>query len=265
MKVYLSVDIEGIAGITHWDDADKKHPDYPEFREEMTREALAACEGAMAAGATEILIKDAHDTGRNIFGERLPECARLIHGWSGHPYSMVQELDDSFAAAAFIGYHSRAGSENNPLAHTMTTRVALMTINGMPASEFMLHSYAAATFGVPVVFVSGDQGLCNDVAEFNPGVKTLAVSKGVGASTISMAPSLAQRLIREGVEEAVSRNRDRARLKLPSHFTLEITYAIPTQAYKAAWYPGAEHVRDNTVRLDAANFFDIMRMLRFVL
>ena len=130
MKVYISVDIEGIAGIAHDDETSKSHADYPEFREEMTREALAACEGAMAAGAREIFVKDAHGSGRNILVERLPECARIVRGWSGHPLSMVQELDASFDAILFIGYHSRAGAETNPLARTLSSEVASIKLNG---------------------------------------------------------------------------------------------------------------------------------------
>lgn len=153
MKVYLSVDIEGTAGITNWDEADKAHADYSAHREQMTREALAACDGAVAAGATEIWIKDAHDTGRNILQADLPECARLIREWSGHPFCMVQELDESFDAALLVGYHSMAGDEGNPLAHTLTGRVMRMRLDGVPASEFLLAAYATASVGVPVVFV----------------------------------------------------------------------------------------------------------------
>src|SRR3546814_34479 len=130
MKIYISADIEGVAGITNWNEAEKNHPDYPEFRERMTEEVVAACEGAIAAGATEILIKDAHGSGRNILAERLPACARLVRGWSGHPLAMVQELDESFDAAMFVGYHSKAGTEANPLDHTLTLRVAKLSING---------------------------------------------------------------------------------------------------------------------------------------
>ena len=99
MKVYISVDIEGCAGITHWDEANKSHPDYAEFREQMTREAVAAVEGAMAAGATDILLKDAHETGRNLVLSMLPESVRVVRAWAGHPLCMLQELDAISAAS----------------------------------------------------------------------------------------------------------------------------------------------------------------------
>jgi D-amino peptidase len=109
----------------------------------MTAEVVAACEGAIAAGAAEILLKDAHGSGRNILGSRLPECVRLIRGWSGHPLCMVQELDDSFDGIVFLGYHSKGGTDGNPLAHTLSLKVHRLAINGETASELLMHSLAA--------------------------------------------------------------------------------------------------------------------------
>jgi D-amino peptidase len=158
MKVYISVDIEGVAGITHWDEAEKTHRDYPEFREQMTREAVAAIEGAQAAGAREIWVKDAHDSGRNLITSMLPADIRLIRSWAGHPLCMVQELDDSFDAIVMIGYHSPAGSEANSLAHTLSLKPHLIRLNGRITSEFYIHALAGSMLGVPTVFVSGDGG-----------------------------------------------------------------------------------------------------------
>jgi D-amino peptidase len=264
MKIYISADIEGVAGITNWNEAEKNHPDYPEFRERMTEEVVAACEGAIAAGATEILIKDAHGSGRNILAERLPDCARLVRGWSGHPLAMVQELDESFDAAMFVGYHSKAGTEANPLAHTLTLRVAKLSINGTVASETLIHSWAAALHGVPVVFLSGDQGICADAKSFNPGITAVAVSEGIGPSTVSLAPVRARALIRQGVSAALKGDRGACRLTLPERFVLEVVYSNPVQAYKSSWYPGASHVGNQTVRLEVTDYFDVLRALRFI-
>src|SRR6187399_857694 len=117
MKVFISADIEGVAGITSPDEANPDHRDVAYFQDQMTREVKAACDGAIAAGAKEIWVKDAHWTGRNIDTRKLPECVRMIRGWSGHPFSMMAELDKTFDAAVMIGYHARAGSAGNPLAH----------------------------------------------------------------------------------------------------------------------------------------------------
>ncbi|HWA41896.1 MAG TPA: M55 family metallopeptidase [Hypericibacter adhaerens] len=265
MKVYISADIEGIAGIAHWDEANRTHPAYPEFREEMTREVVAACEGAAAVGATDILIKDAHSSGRNILVAELPEYARIVRGWSGHPYSMIQELDESFDALVLIGYHSRAGAESNPLAHTMSLKVAEMRINGQPASEFMLQTYAAATYGVPVAFVSGDEGLCADVKKVNEKIGTFAISRGVGHSTISVSPARALRGIREGVSAALQEDLGAKKIRLPNAFTLEIKFSDPVQAYKASFYPGATHKGDRVIAFETGDFLDVMRAVKFTL
>ena len=265
MKIYISADIEGIAGISHWDEARKAHATYQEFRAEMTEEVAAACDGAIGAGAKEILIKDAHDTGRNIIAGRLPDCARLIRGWSGHPLAMVQELDESFAALVLIGYHSKAGTQDNPLAHTLTLQIASLRLNGELCSEFRLHSYAAALYGVPVVFISGDKGICAEAPQLIPSIRPVAVSEGRGASTISIAPALAQRLIREGVGAALQDDLSRCRVKLPESFVLEMTYANPIDAYRKAWYPGATQSGPQTVRFESRDYFEVLRAIRFIM
>ena len=263
MKVYISADIEGVTGIAHWDEARKTKADYQEFRRQMTQEVVAACEGAMTAGATEILIKDAHASGRNIVVSEIPDCAKLIRGWSGHPLSMVQELDETYDAVILIGYHSRAGSEDNPLAHTLSGRVDHIKLNGEFCSEFRLHTYAALMFGVPVVFVSGDKGLCKEVISFNDNIRTLAVNQGIGDSAISIAPRLAIKRIQEGVHAALRYNLSSMKVKLPEKFELEIRYNNPVDAYKASFYPGATHVGQRTIRYETREYFEVLRMLLF--
>ena len=154
MKLFISADIEGITGIGHWNETDKSFPnEYAWFQKQMTAEVAVAAEAAIEAGATEILIKDAHDSGRNLILDELPEMVHVVRGWAGHPLSMVQEVDDSFDAIMFIGYHSRAGQNTNTLAHTMSSaRIARMTLNGQDMSEFYLHALAASYYGVPSYF-----------------------------------------------------------------------------------------------------------------
>jgi D-amino peptidase len=264
VKIYISVDIEGVAGATHWDETIKEKGDYAEFRELMTREALAAIEGAKAAGATEILVKDAHSTGRNLILDRLPEDVRIVRAWAGHPLCMVQELDQSFDAVLMIGYHASAGSEANPLAHTLSDLAIAVRLNGAPVSEAVIHAYAAALHGVPVAFVSGDEGLCAELSAFNPAITTLGVKRGVGASTISMSPAGAERAIREGVAAALSGSQKRKLAKLPRSFVLEIVYNNPVTAYRMGFYPGAEHAGDRTIRFATSDYLEVLRMLNFV-
>jgi D-amino peptidase len=230
----------------------------------MTDEVVAACEGALNAGATEIFVKDAHGTGRNIITSRLPEEAKIIRGWSGHPFSMVQELDETFYATLFIGYHSRAGSDANPLAHSFSTHIDYINMNGIFASEFLLHTYAAALVDVPVVFVSGDEGLCWDVSALNERIQTLSVNSGVGNSTISMHPKLAIKKIREGVETALRGNVVLCKISLPERFTVEIRYKDHSKACQASHYPGATRARSHSITFETTDYFEILRMLLFV-
>jgi D-amino peptidase len=265
MKVYISVDIEGVAGITHWDEATIGKPGYETFREQMTAEAAAACEGALAAGAAEITVKDAHSSGRNIIPERLPQEVRLIRAWSGDPLSMVEELDKSFDAVAMIGYHSGAGFGGNPLAHTLSGKVYRLLVNGEPFSEFLLHSLMAAELGVPTVFISGDTLLCQDAKAARPGIHTVATNTGKGAATISIHPARATALIRMGIAAALKDKAAHALPKLADRYEAELWFDTNENAYAASFWPGATLHAPHAVRLETDRVYEIMRMLEFVL
>ncbi|WP_415931564.1 M55 family metallopeptidase [Zhenpiania hominis] len=144
MKIFISADIEGVATTTLWPETEKGSEDYRLHAQQMTMEVIAACEAASEAGASEIVVRDAHEDGNNLDIWKLPENVTLIRGWSGHPYSMVYGIDPSFDAAIFIGYHSAASSEGNPLSHTESLNPLSVKLNGALASEFLLYSYAAA-------------------------------------------------------------------------------------------------------------------------
>lgn len=264
MKIYISVDIEGMAGITHWDETIKTHADYAEFREQMTRETVAAIAGAKAAGANEIWVKDAHVTGRNLITADLPEDVTLIRSWAGHPLCMVQELDESFDAVMMVGYHAAAGSEANSLAHTLSSEAVLVKINGKPASEFLVHALASSMLGVPTVFVTGDKGLMDEVEQTNPAIGRCAVKEGRGQSTISMTPAAALKAIRIGAEQALKGDLKKALLDVPKHTVVEITYGNPNLAYRHSWYPGCKHVGNRTIRFETDSYFEALRMLNYV-
>lgn len=262
MKVYVSADIEGVTGVTHWDECNKSHADYPEFRRQMTEEVVAACNAAFEGGASEIWIKDAHASARNVSMDRLPARTRTIRGWSGHPQLMVQELDASFDAVVMVGYHSSAGSGGNPLAHTISGKLDRIFVNGEAASEFLLHTYAAARHGVPVVFVSGDQALVDEVRRVNASISTVAVKYGVGNSTVSISYGEALARIAEGVRAGLDA-RAKCAVSLPSRFEVRLDYRQPVDAFRAAQYPGAQLEGHKVVRFDTSDYDDVMRMLLF--
>lgn len=247
MKIFISADIEGITGVAHWDETEKTKADYEEFAHQMTLEVKAACEGAIDAGASEIWVKDAHDSARNIDHNLLPRNTRLIKGWSGHLYSMVQGLDESFDALIFIGYHSAGGTNTNPLAHTMNTNIDSIKLNGEYASEFLLHSYIAAQIGIPVVFLSGDLGLCKEVERVNNNITTVPVKEGIGNATVNIHPQLALELIRDGVKSSLKNDIKLCNVELPKEFKLEIRYREHITATRKSSYPGTTQTEPKIV------------------
>ena len=124
---------------------------------------------------------------------------RIVRGWSGHPDAMMFGLDAGFAAAVYTGYHSKAGSEDNPLAHTSNMRISRLLLNGEVASEFTVNALCAAGYGVPSVFLSGDAGICSEARAMVPGLKAVETLEGKGRAATSISPAWSRRLIREGV------------------------------------------------------------------
>jgi D-amino peptidase len=265
MKVYLSADMEGVAACAAKEEVDPSNSnEYPRMCQRMTAEVRAACEAALAAGAKEVWVKDAHWHGRNIDPAQLPaEGVRLIRGWSGHPYSMMQELNRDFSAVLFVGYHSRASSGGHPLSHTMSGRTfAEILVNGRPASEFLLNTYTAAREGVPVAFLSGDEALCAESRELVGGLVTVPTMHGVGDSVVALHPTEVIAKIRQGVGQALTSAR-RAPLPLPASFQVEVRYKAPAMAYRASFYPGARLSSDVTVAFEARDWLDVLRQIAF--
>ncbi len=263
MRILVSADIEGVTGIAHWDEANRDHPAYAWFRERMNAEIAAACQGALLGGATDLLVKDAHGSGRNLHPDRLPRPARLIRGWSGHPLGMVQGLDASFHGLVFVGYHSPCGSGGHPLSHTLTGRFARVELDGERLSEMRLNAFTGRSLGVPLLFVSGDAGICAEAAALDAAIVTVATGRGEGHSTVGEHPAVVEELLRVGVAEAVRRAPERRVEPLRGPFTLEVRFRVHHDAYKAGHYPGAVQVDDDRVRLVAPEWMDVLRALLF--
>ncbi|MFQ7855569.1 MAG: M55 family metallopeptidase [Flavonifractor plautii] len=240
MKVFISADIEGTAVTATREGCRPGEFEYERSRKEMTAEVVAAAEGARAAGAELVVVKDAHGTGLNILPEELPEYVQLIRSWSGSPEMMVEGLDSSFDAAFFVGYHNAAGEGGNALSHTINGGVVhRITVNGQPASEFLIYSWMAAWYGVPSVLLTGDKTLCEVGAELHPSLVTVPVKDDVGGRSQGLSPVLAHRRIREGRAGS-----EAGLVRRPYHpagaFPVELTYKSHRDAYTKGFYPGAE-------------------------
>lgn len=265
MKIFISSDMEGTAGVTDWNEVTKGKDLYEHFSRQMSLEVAAACEGAIAAGAEDILVKDAHDSARNINPDLLPQQARIFRGWGRHPYSMMAGLDETFDGVIFTGYHSAAEMNTNPLSHTMNTQNNFVKINGELCSELMMNSMTAAYLGVPVYCVTGDKGLCEWFHSKCPGTYTVPVSEGMAAGSISIHPQLAIRRIREGAEKAFQAERSQCLYPLPKHFLVEINFKQHFAAAGAQWYPGCVQTGARTVQFEADDYMDVLKFIYWVL
>ncbi len=264
MKVYISTDIEGAAGVASWEATELGSPEHRAAALEMTNEAAAACRGAIAAGATEIYVKDAHDSGRNMDISLFPPQVRLISDWSLTPDSMIAGLDASFDAVMFVGYHSPAGLAGSPLSHTMNRHNVQVTINGRLASEFSLHALLAASRNVPSVFLSGDQAVCGHAQELVPGITAVPVKEGLGRAVVSLTPARALKLIEDGARASLGR-RAQCLPKVPSTLVLKIQFKDHYRALKASFYPGVIQTDDFTVSYTASSMDELMAARMFIL
>lgn len=264
MKLFISADIEGTCGIAHWDETEKGRDLYQHFAAQMSREVAAACEGARSAGWNEILVKDAHDSARNIDPDALPENVRIFRGWGADPLCMMAGLDSSFDGVVFTGYHSNVGSDANPLAHTMNTRLYQFLINGEPASELYINSLIASYLGVPVYCVAGDRGLCDWMKTKNPHTLTVPVVEGFGGGSISPQPQAAVRMIREAVEKALQMPRDEFLFPMPPSVQMTVSFREHQQARKGGFYPGAKKIDARTVAYESRDYMDVLKFMMFV-
>ena len=173
MKVFISADIEGCCGVFSNIETHKNEAVYAPFAKQMTKEVLAVCEAAHEAGADEIVVKDGHGDASNIDPLQMPSYVTLIRGKSGHPYNMMFGLDPTFDAVLYVGYHAAAGCPEFAVSHTSTGNSLYITLNGKRMSEFMLNSFTAASLGVPVAFISGDEAICAAAKELVPEISLL--------------------------------------------------------------------------------------------
>jgi len=206
MKILIATDMEGITGVTTWDQVTPGHPEYARFRKQMTEDVNAAIRGAYDAGAEDVIVADGHWHGSNILIEELDSRARLNSG-SPSPFSMMQGIDESIDGVMFIGYHARNGSPDAILDHTWSSRtVANVWLNDILTGEYGLNASVAGHFGAPVIMVSGDQTACAQVKELLGDVETAVVKRASGRFAAEcLSPVVTRDLICSSAEQAVRR------------------------------------------------------------
>ncbi|MYW01040.1 M55 family metallopeptidase [Streptomyces sp. SID3343] len=250
MDVYISIDMEGVAGIATLDQIVRGGGGYTGAQKMMTGEANAAIEGAFAAGADTVLVNDSHGTMDNLIPEELDPRARVILG-SPKAQCMAHGIGANHGVALFIGYHAAAGAPG-VLAHTFSSDFTSVRLNGVPVTEAEVNALQAARHGVPIGLVSGDNEVCAATEKAFPGVITVPVKKAEGFTAANnVHPSVARDLIRAGAAAAVEKAANLEPLPLPEKFVLEVGFQIPLAAEIAAAVPGAERVDLLTVRCAA--------------
>ncbi|MGH7477499.1 MAG: M55 family metallopeptidase [Longimicrobiales bacterium] len=266
LKVFISADMEGVTGAVTDEQLGPAGFEYGRFREFMTAEVLAAIEGARAAGATELVIADAHGNGQNLLLERLPEDALVVRSWP-RPLMMMEGIDSTFDAAILIGYHSATTNPRGVRAHTISSaRLAGVSLNGRPAAESTISAAIAGHFGVPVVLISGDDAAVEELQDLVGDVEAAVVKRALSFhSAATLTPAAGARLIRERAEAALRRLGDFQPFRLNAPIRLDLTFKNYRPAEVLAYLPIVERLDAHTIRYTADDMIAVSLFLEFVM
>jgi len=231
MKILIAADMEGISGVTAWDQVTPGHFEYSRFRRIMTEDVNAAVRGAFDAGAKEVLVTDGHASGSNILIEELDPRASLNTG-SPSPLLMVQGVDE-VDGMIYVGYHARAGSSEGILDHTWSSKtVANVWLNDILVGEYGFNAAVAGHFDVPVLMITGDQTACMQTVELLGELETVVVKHATGRySAECLPPKVAQGMIQKAAAQAVGRLVKR---KAPEPFALEEPILLSVEFFNSA-------------------------------
>lgn len=253
--------MEGICGVIGEKETDPEHGGeaYQASRRLMTGEANAAIEGCLKAGAKEILVADSHWNFDNLIPEELNEAAILLRG-RPRAFSMVQDLDATFDAAMFIGYHAMAGTPHAVLDHTFTGRIRTVEVNGQVVGETGINAYLAGHYGVPVVLVTGDTQVAAQAKALLAGVHVVAVKEAVGASAAkNLHPKRAREMVRAEAAAALRDPEAKRPLKAALPVTMAVEFKGTAHADRAAIVPGVARVGGTRIELTAPDFREAFR------
>ncbi len=265
LKIYISVDMEGVAGVVTGDQLGPAGFEYQRFRKFMTDETLAAVKAARRAGATEILISDSHGNGENLLVEEFPDFVRIIRSWP-RKLGMMEGIDQTFAAAIFIGYHAPTTSLRGTRAHTFSsaklTRVAL---NGKAVSEAVWNAALAGHFGVPVVMISGDDALYEDIRPVLGHVEFAETQKTISFHSANcLTPAASCRLIEQKVTAAFNRLSDFKPFILKTPVTLEVSFKHYRPVELLSYLRTVQRIDSHTISFTGEDMTEISEFLEFI-
>jgi D-amino peptidase len=256
VRVLISVDMEGVAGVVAPDDIRPGHSEYERNRIYLTDEANAAVRGAFAANPdAEVTVVDAHADFRNLVPDRLDPRCRLLRG-SPRPLGMMTGIERGVDAVCLIGYHGRAGTGRSVLAHTMSgATIAAVRCNGQELGELGLNAALAAHHGAATVLATGDDTLVREAERAVPGITTVEVKRAVGnRAAESRHPSEAGQLIASAAERALRAPTFPKATTIEGPVNLEVDLLKPGMTELARLIPGVEARGPLTLGFRAADF-----------
>ncbi len=263
IRVFISVDMEGIGGITHGEMTSAEGREYERGRKLMAAEVNAAIEGAREAGATDFLVNDSHGSMRNVKVEDLLPVARLISN-NSKPLGMMQGISSDFDAVFFIGYHSMEG-EPGVMAHTGSGGVVgRIQVDGRAMSEGGMNARAAGSFGVPVALATGDEDFVREIRTLvDSDLETVAVKRTIRLQTAELLhPEECRRLIREGAKRAIEKLASFRPTRALRPTTVDITYKSPDLADIASIVPTVERTSRYSIRFQSDDYLKAYQLIR---
>jgi D-amino peptidase len=265
LKVYISVDMEGVAGVVTADQLMPAGFEYERFRRFMTNEALAAVRAAKETGATEIVVSDSHGNGENLLIEEFPKEVRIVRSWPRHG-GMMAGLDASFDAAMFVGYHASTTNPHGVRAHTFSSaHLAKVSLNGNAVTEGEFNAAYAGSFGVPVIFASGDDAAMGELKSRLGNLETVETKKSLGFhSAETLTPESACEKINASARAALSRMRDFKPYVLRAPIAMEITFKNYTPAEMLSYLRTVERVDSHTIRFVGKDMAEVSDFVEFI-
>lgn len=267
MKIYISADIEGVAGIVSPSQTVQNGFEYETARRWMTGEVCAACEGAFAAGAEDIVVSDSHGNGQNILIDELPDSVRVVRNWP-RPLGMMQGVETAdFAGAFLLGYHTGAHHPAGILAHTSAGLLFTeLRLNGVPATETMISAAIAGAFDTPVILATGDTDYVGHAKDLlGNQIVTVTTKAAFGRySADTMTPKASCGLIRDAAKKAVTNhsNANPYKIKTPIEFEADFQRHIPAEILN--YLPCVDRVNAHTIRFVGEDMVSVSKFLSFI-
>lgn len=265
LKIYISADMEGVVGAVTGEQLGPQGFEYARFREFMTQEVNAAIEAAFAAGATEIVVSDSHGNGQNLLIEKLPKNILLVRAWP-RPLMMMQGIDETFAGAIFLGYHTATTNSQGVRAHTISSaRLADVRLKGISVSEAGLNAAIAGHFNVPVIMISGDDAVVKETQALLGDVEGAVVKWASGFhSAKTMMPDAAYQLIREKVNKAIGRINDFKPYKLAPPIQLDVRFKNYRPSEVLSYLSIVERTDAHSIRFTGKDMIEVSKFLEFI-